>query len=623
MTITNYTIKQPIGQGGMATVYLAHDNKFDSSVAIKILNKEFIHNENIRKRFLAEAKNMFRMSHSNIIKVTDLIDEGDTVAFVMEYMEGQTLKEYLDTKEKLNDDEIKKLFVQMLDAVGYVHEKGLIHRDIKPSNFMISGKGVVKLLDFGIAKNTDTTSADYTQTGTAQSMGTPMYMSPEQIKSTKDVTAQSDIYSLGVVLWQMVTGKKPYDTSTLSTFDLQLKIVTDQLPYTDTVFDKIITPATEKELSKRYKKCEDVKDEIQKLNKTDSESTKIYVSDKLHENNVDETEDKTIVETQIQKELLIEASIIGSDGYIKYGVINIKGDWVISPNYQYVSIEDDGLIVEQSDKCGYMDFNGNWKILPKFDGISGFDKFGFSIAKKISTSFFNSTSLYGIIDKKGNWVVQPNFEILSSSDKYGYFEAKINNKYGLIDNTGKWILKPSYESLYGFDEIGYNAQLKGRVGKIDIKGNWKIPPQFDGLHSFDKQGYCVAAIKDKFGLVDVNGIWKVNPNFDFLAYDDTMGYIAEIKGKWGKINTEGEWILTPFYDHLESFLETTYSIAAVNGKYGFLNYRGEWLLKPTYWQMKRINNEFYKAAIDLNKYGIINFRNEWILPPIYDYFYTL
>ena len=94
--IKEYTINSQLGQGGMATVYLAHDNKFDSSVAIKILNKEFIHNENIRKRFLAEAKNMFRMSHSNIIKVTDLIDEGDTVAFVMEYMEGQTLKEYLE-----------------------------------------------------------------------------------------------------------------------------------------------------------------------------------------------------------------------------------------------------------------------------------------------------------------------------------------------------------------------------------------------------------------------------------------------------------------------------------------------------------------------------------------------
>ena len=113
MTITNYTIKQSIGQGGMATVYLAEDIKFDTNVAIKVLNKEYIHNDNIRKRFIAEARNMFKMSHPNIIKVTDLIDDGDTVAFVMEYIEGETLKEYLDRKGKLSDDEIKNLFSQI------------------------------------------------------------------------------------------------------------------------------------------------------------------------------------------------------------------------------------------------------------------------------------------------------------------------------------------------------------------------------------------------------------------------------------------------------------------------------------------------------------------------------
>jgi uncharacterized protein (TIGR02145 family) len=259
MTITNYTIKKSIGQGGMATVYLANDNKFDTNVAIKVLNKEFVHNENIRKRFLAEAKNMFKMSHPNIIKVTDLIDDGDTVAFVMEYIEGQTLKEYIERKGKLSDDEIKTLFSQMLEAVGYVHEQNLVHRDIKPSNFMITPKGQIKLLDFGIAKNTDTQSSDYTQTGTSQNMGTPMYMSPEQIKSTKDVTLQSDIYSLGVVLWQMVMGKKPYDTNTTSTFELQLKIVQDELPSTINFWDSIIQKATAKDVGKRYNNCTELR----------------------------------------------------------------------------------------------------------------------------------------------------------------------------------------------------------------------------------------------------------------------------------------------------------------------------------------------------------------------------
>jgi serine/threonine protein kinase len=155
MNFKNYDIFQKLGHGGMATVYLAEDKKFQTKVAIKFLNEEFVHNENIRKRFLAEAKNMFKMSHPNIIKVNDLIDDGDTVAFVMEHIEGETLKEHLERKGKLNDDEIKTIFSQMLEAVGYVHEQNLVHRDIKPSNFMIKQKGQVKLLDFGIAKNTD------------------------------------------------------------------------------------------------------------------------------------------------------------------------------------------------------------------------------------------------------------------------------------------------------------------------------------------------------------------------------------------------------------------------------------------------------------------------------------
>lgn len=258
-TLQNYTFKNILGQGGMARVYLAENHKFNTPVAIKVLNKEFIHNDNIRKRFLSEARNLFKMNHPNIVRVTDMIEEDDTVAFVMEYIEGKTLKDYLEDKGKLSDKEITNLFAQMLEAVGYVHEQNLVHRDIKPSNFMLSNAGVVKLMDFGIAKNLDPSSAEHTVTGTSKIMGTPMYMSPEQIKSTKDVTPQSDIYSLGVVLWQMVTGRKPYDSSITSTFEIQSKIVNEPLPLTNTKWDKLIQSCTQKEKSARFKSIAEVK----------------------------------------------------------------------------------------------------------------------------------------------------------------------------------------------------------------------------------------------------------------------------------------------------------------------------------------------------------------------------
>ncbi len=253
--IKDYQIISKIGEGGMATVYLAEHLLLGSQVAIKVLNQEFVRNTNIRNRFLAEARNMAKMKHPNIVRVTDLIDAGDVVAIAMEYIEGETLKDYLNHQGNLNDFEIAELLVQMLDALDYVHQNRLVHRDVKPSNFILSKDGVLKLLDFGIAKNLDAASLDYTSTGTTQQMGTIMYMSPEQVKSTKDVTHATDIYSLGVVLWEMVKGHAPYDSNSSGNFDIQSRIVHERMPLTNSKWDPIIQKATSKIELERFESC--------------------------------------------------------------------------------------------------------------------------------------------------------------------------------------------------------------------------------------------------------------------------------------------------------------------------------------------------------------------------------
>ena len=256
--IGSYKIIAELGEGGMATVYLAEKGALGKQVALKVLKKEFIYNQHIRGRFLSEAKKMINLNHPNIVGVQDLIDESDFVAIELEYIEGETLKQHLHEKGALPDDEIEGLFEQMLDAVGYVHEKGYIHRDIKPSNFMLTQSGIIKLTDFGIAKNGDDTNIDYTGTGTGMQMGTPKYMSPEQVRSSKDVDHRSDIYSLGVVLWEMVTGKVPYDIETESTFDVFRKIVDESLELTNTKWDKVIERATSKDVENRYARIDEV-----------------------------------------------------------------------------------------------------------------------------------------------------------------------------------------------------------------------------------------------------------------------------------------------------------------------------------------------------------------------------
>lgn len=261
-----YSVKKLIGKGGMATVWVGEHKGLGQPVAIKILNQEVAADSNIRKRFLSEAKAMFQMNHPHIVRVIDLIEENNQVAFVMEYVKGSDLKDFLEQFGPLSKNVVISLFTQMLDAVGYVHNQGFVHRDIKPSNFMITEDKMIRLMDFGIAKNLDLT-ADYTATGTSQFLGTPIYMSPEQVKGSANVTQRSDIYALGVVLWQMVSGRKPYDLKTLSLYEVQHKIVSEPLSLTKTIFDPLIEKATAKDPGARFQSCQEMANSLSDIEK--------------------------------------------------------------------------------------------------------------------------------------------------------------------------------------------------------------------------------------------------------------------------------------------------------------------------------------------------------------------
>ncbi len=249
--IHNYKIISLLGEGGMASVYLAEHHSLGNKVAIKMLKPEYVQHPNIRKRFLAEARNLAQMNHPNVIKVTDLIDAGDIVAFVMEYIDGQTLEKYIEDQGKLSDTLIELFFDQMIASLEYIHSQGFIHRDIKPSNFMITKTNEIKLLDFGIAKNTNEGALDYTKTGLMQQMGTPLYMSPEQIKNTSEITKETDYYSLGVVLWEMVMAKKPYDSNVLTLPEIQVAIMKEPLSLTNSIWDNLIKSLTAKSKENR------------------------------------------------------------------------------------------------------------------------------------------------------------------------------------------------------------------------------------------------------------------------------------------------------------------------------------------------------------------------------------
>ena len=209
-----YTVKEFIGQGGMATVYKGVDTKLGRTVAIKIMKADLAGDEAFIERFRQEAQSAARMSHQSIVRVLDAGDDYIQTAagakkipfIVMEYVDGKNLRQYLASGE-VSLDEAARITYDVLDALEYSHRAGIVHRDIKPANIMVTSKGRVKVMDFGIARAVSETSSTLQQTTTI--LGTAAYFSPEQAKG-ETVDSRSDLYSTGVMLYEMVAGKVPF-----------------------------------------------------------------------------------------------------------------------------------------------------------------------------------------------------------------------------------------------------------------------------------------------------------------------------------------------------------------------------------------------------------------------------
>ena len=203
--IGNCRIVEEVASGGMAVVYRAVQDPLGRTVAIKALKSSAALEENVVTRFEREAKSLALLQHENIIHVYDFHRERGALFIVMEYVEGIDLYDLLEKSGRLPYDVAAIIAMQVGRALDYIHYRGIVHRDIKPANVMISRQGGVKLMDFGIAR--DNSFGDLTEAGTG--IGTPAYMSPEQVLGDK-LDARSDIFSLGVLLYQMTTGKKPF-----------------------------------------------------------------------------------------------------------------------------------------------------------------------------------------------------------------------------------------------------------------------------------------------------------------------------------------------------------------------------------------------------------------------------
>ena len=234
-TVSHYAFLEKLGAGGMGEIYKARDSRLNRIVAVKVLAPGKTRDPNGRRRFIQEAQAASALNHPNIITIHDILPEGDTQYMVMEFVAGKTLHDLISAG-RLSVSQVLQLSTQMANALGVAHAAGIIHRDFKPANVMVTGTGLVKILDFGLAKLTDlssrmeVTSDGYQNTLTAAPltregsiMGTVNYMSPEQAEGLK-VDGRSDIFSFGAVLYEMVTGHRAFDgDSGISTLSAVLR----------------------------------------------------------------------------------------------------------------------------------------------------------------------------------------------------------------------------------------------------------------------------------------------------------------------------------------------------------------------------------------------------------------
>ncbi len=252
--LPQFEILELLGRGGMGVVYKARQLNLDRIVALKILPPVDSQSADFVERFRREARSLAKLSHPNIVAVHDFGESGGLYYFAMEFVDGANLREMIRTG-KMRPEEALAVVPKICDALQFAHEEGVVHRDVKPENILIDKRGRVKIADFGLAKLLRREQADHTLTMTGMTLGTPRYMAPEQLDKPESVDHRADIYSLGVVFYEMLTGEVPMGRFAPPSEKVRI----------DVRLDEIVLHALERDADRRYQHVSQVRDDVEKV----------------------------------------------------------------------------------------------------------------------------------------------------------------------------------------------------------------------------------------------------------------------------------------------------------------------------------------------------------------------
>ena len=307
-----YEIVRSIGEGGMANVYLGYDTILDRNVAIKVLRGDLSNDEKFVRRFQREALSASSLSHPNIVEMYDVGEDNGIYYIVMEYIEGQTLKQLLKRRGSLTLSEAIDIMLQITEGMAHAHDSYIIHRDLKPQNIMIQDDGQIKITDFGIAMALNSTQL--TQTNSV--MGSVHYLPPEQA-SGKGATLQSDIYSIGILMYELLTGKLPFRGDNAVEIALKhlkepMPSIKDEIPDIPQSVENIILKATAKNPKNRYLDAREMHEDL-KTCLDESRANELKITFKYPENDYDgeklvknvKKENKNVVKTKEEGEVTV------------------------------------------------------------------------------------------------------------------------------------------------------------------------------------------------------------------------------------------------------------------------------------------------------------------------------
>lgn len=630
-----YTLIRKLGQGGFGEVWLAENRNHSPSekVAIKLPRNDQIDLQAVKDEIFNWT---LSGKHKNILPIIECETFGNQIAIISEFAPDGSLQDLLKKYGSFSVTDAVEITIGILDGLAHLHNRKIIHRDLKPDNVLFQGR-VPRLTDFGISRAMTIGSQSQTVSGTLA------YMAPESFDGKRN--AQTDIWAVGVILYQLLTGSLPFPQKEMIELVGALAMKEPE-PLPNSIpleLQNIVSMALAKTPIIRYKKATEMRQDLQKVSGIFSSSETILSEQNIHqvaesisitESTVQVIKPNTILTTEKNSQADKSEPIIENLYLIpyregdKWGFCDKNKNLIIDTKYKWVhSFSEDFAAVQLKDKYGFIDKTGRVVIPFKYAYISGFTE-GFA---EVKTEWGDAG--YSFIDKTGKEITSRKYHSVKSFSE-GLAIVIIDDKYGFIDKTGSEIVSPKYRNIKNFSEglaairsnnwgigliekIGLIDKIDGYYRFIDKTGKSVFPLKYDFASSFS-EGLAFVKLKDKSSFIDKTGKETISLKYDW-AYPFSEGLArVELNKKHGFINKKGREVIPLKYNYTNKYeiaklyyellpLSFSEGLAPVklNGKWGYINKTGKEITAFKYDDAK----SFFEglAGVELNgKWGFID-----------------